>query len=267
MTVVDRRTWVPTEINVEQPSAARVYDYLLGGSYNFAADRAFARQALSIHPGLALVCRENRAFLRRAVRYCQSQGITQFLDIGSGLPTTGNVHEVAPEARVVYVDHEPVAVAHSRMMLKDSDRAAIVHADFREPETILGSPEARRLLDLGQPVGLLIVAVLHFVLDTDLVKDTLSRLRRELAPGSFLVLSHGTLDEQPPSAREIQELYNRSPNKVITRTKQECTDLMDGFDLVEPGVVFTPLWRPESPELVLPDPTEAGWYGLVGRKP
>ncbi|MCK2241267.1 MULTISPECIES: SAM-dependent methyltransferase [unclassified Crossiella] len=265
MTVVDRRLWVPTEVNVDAPSAARVYDYLLGGSYNFAADRAFAQQAIGIHPGLPMVCRENRSFLRRAVRHCVANGITQFLDIGSGLPTSGNVHEVAPEARVVYVDNEPVAVAHSRMMLKDSDRAAIVHADLRDPETILDAPETRRLLDFDQPVGLLIVAVLHFVLDTDLVKTVLARYRDQLAPGSFLVLSHGTLEQQAPSAKAIQDLYNRSPNKVITRTKQECIELMDGFDLVEPGVVFTPLWRPEPLAEKLDRPEDAGWYGMAGR--
>ncbi|GAA2804099.1 SAM-dependent methyltransferase [Crossiella cryophila] len=265
MTVADRRLWVPTEVNVDAPSAARVYDYLLGGSYNFAADREFARKAISIHPGLPMVCRENRSFLRRAVRHCVANGITQFLDIGSGLPTSGNVHEVAPEARVVYVDNEPVAVAHSRMMLKDSDRAAIVHADLRDPDTILNAPETRRLLDFDQPVGLLIVAVLHFVLDTDLVKTVLARYREQLAPGSFLVLSHGTLEQQAPSAKAIQDLYNRSPNKVITRTKQECIELMDGFDLVEPGVVFTPLWRPESLAEKPERPEDAGWYGMAGR--
>jgi hypothetical protein len=166
-----RPSWVPAEVDLSRPSAARVYDYYLGGSHNLEVDRRMAREAISLWPDLPAIMQSNRAFLRRSVRYLAGQGITQFLDIGSGIPTVGNVHEAAqqadPRARVVYVDSDPVAVAHSRAILAGDEHTAVVHADLREPETFLEDPTARATLDLDQPIAVLMVAVLHFVSDED----------------------------------------------------------------------------------------------------
>src|SRR3712207_4400993 len=166
-----RPSWVPAEVDLSRPSAARVYDYYLGGSHNLEIDRRMAREAISLWPELPTIMQANRAFLRRAVRYLAERGITQFLNIGSGIPTVGNVHEAAQQAhagaRVVYVDSDPVAVAHSRAILAGDERTAVVHADLREPETILDDPTVRTTLDLDQPVAVLMVAVLHFVSDED----------------------------------------------------------------------------------------------------
>ncbi|MGO1049565.1 SAM-dependent methyltransferase [Crossiella sp. CA198] len=266
-----RLSWVPKEVDVSKPSAARVYDYFLGGSYNFAVDRAFAQQLLAVAPTMPMVCRQNRSFLRRAVQHILGHGVRQFLDIGSGLPTTGNVHEIAqaayPDARVVYVDNEPVAVAHSELMLKDNDSAVILHADVRDPEGILNAPETRSLIDFDQPVALLMVALLHFVPDADEPAGFMARYRDVLAPGSFLALSQGTEERQPPQVHAVRDLYNQRANRVTTRTSAEITSFLGDFDIVEPGLVFTPEWRPESPSDVPDEPELAGFYAIVGRKP
>src|SRR5215470_9279763 len=189
-TGVDRPAWVTEDIDLDRPSIARVYDFFLGGSHNFAVDRAMAEQLLTLAPDVAEIMRANRAFLRRAVRFMVGEGINQFLDIGSGIPTVGNVHEVAqaadPDARVVYVDIDPVAYAHSRAMLKGNDKVVIVRADLREPDVILGSPEVAQLLDLSRPVGLLIVSVLHFIEDSLEPQPAVARLREAMPSGSFL---------------------------------------------------------------------------------
>ena len=163
-----RPAWAPQEVDIDRPSAARVYDYYLGGSHNFAVDREMARQAIADWPDLPQIMQGNRAFLRRAVRHCLAQGIDQFLDVGSGIPTAGNVHEVAqaenPAARVAYVDIDPVAVAHSRALLGDDPRTGVVHADFLDVDAVLDDPAARSVLDLDRPVALLVVALLHLSL-------------------------------------------------------------------------------------------------------
>ncbi|MBP2474278.1 SAM-dependent methyltransferase [Crossiella equi] len=265
-----RLSWVPKEVDVSKPSAARVYDYFLGGGYNFAVDRAFAQKLLEVSPTFAGVCQHNRSFLRRAVLHMLDNGIRQFLDIGSGLPTTGNVHEIAqavdPSSRVVYVDNEPVAIAHSELMLKDNDRAVILHADVRDPDWILGSPQTRELIDFREPVGLLMVALLHFVPPEDQPEAFLRRYRDALAPGSFFALSQGTEERQPPEVHKIKALYNNSPNKVTTRTSAEITAFLGDFEVLEPGLVFTPEWRPEVPSDVPEQPELAGFYAIVGRK-
>src|SRR6266496_362687 len=188
----ERPSWAPQHIDLDRPNAARIYDYFLGGACNFEHDREFADKFLKIMPEAELAARRNRAFLRRAVRFCVEQGIRQFLDIGSGIPTVGNVHEIAqgmdPECRVLYVDNEPVAVAHSELMLEGNENAAVLQADLCDPDTVLGSQSAQQLLNFDEPLGLLMVAVLHFVPDTADPQSAIARYISALAPGSFYVL-------------------------------------------------------------------------------
>lgn len=268
---VERPSWAPSAIDLDRPSAARVYDYYLGGSHNFAVDRAMAQEAIGLWPELPQIMQANRAFLRRAVRFLAGEGIGQFLDIGSGIPTVGNVHEVAhgmrPDARVAYVDVDPVAVAHSRAILGADARTTVVHADLRQPERILADPGLRGLLDLNQPVALLLVAVLHFIPDADDPAGIITRLGEALAPGSYLVLSHATHEGQPERTAIHQQLYARTRTPMTMRSAAQVSALFDGFALIDPGLVYLPLWRPDPAE----DPEERPerFTGLagVGRKP
>ncbi|MER7013577.1 SAM-dependent methyltransferase [Saccharopolyspora sp. NPDC000359] len=265
-------TEVPPEhghIDLEKPNAARVYDYYLGGDHNFAVDRGMAEEAIAMWPDLPLIMQANRAFLRRAVQYCAERGIRQFLDLGSGIPTVGNVHEVAqqaaPGARVVYVDTDPIAVAYSRKLLQDNPDATIVDADLRDPEAVLASPEVAELLDLSQPIALMMVAVLHFVTDDDEPGKIVARYREAMAPGSYLVISHASAESRPDVGPAHADLYRRRTSTPMTmRTRSEVTGFFEGFELVDPGVVFLQQWRSaevgEQPERF---PGLAG----VGRKP
>ncbi|MFI9384777.1 SAM-dependent methyltransferase [Kutzneria sp. NPDC052558] len=263
--------WAPKNIDVETASAARLYDFFLGGSYNFEVDRELGRQVAAVAPAAFDLARLNRAFLRRAVRYLVEQGIDQFLDIGSGIPTAGNVHEIAqranPDARVVYVDNEPVAVAHSELLLEGNPNAGVIEADLRDPDSILRHEKTRRLLDFRRPIGLLTVAVYHFIPDADDPRTLAATYRDALPSGSYLALSHGTEDSMGETIRQIMALYKNSQNPITTRTRSEMTALFEGFDLVEPGVVFAPQWRPDSPEDVGERPEESSVYAAVGRKP
>jgi hypothetical protein len=268
---VNHPDWAPKDVDVETASAARLYDFFLGGSCNFEVDRELGRQVAAVAPGVFDFTRLNRAFLRRAVRYLGEQGIDQFLDIGSGIPTAGNVHEIAqsanPDARVVYVDNEPVAVAHSELLLEDTPNTAVIKADLRDPDSVLRHETTRRLLDFRRPIGLLTVAVYHFIPDSDRPAELAAAYRDALPSGSYLALSHGTEDSLGEQIRQIMALYKNSQNPVTTRTRAEVAALFDGFELVEPGLVFTPLWRPESPEDVGENPEESSVYAAVGRKP
>ncbi|GGM46871.1 hypothetical protein GCM10012275_17390 [Longimycelium tulufanense] len=268
---MERPSWAPADIDLDRPSAARVYDYYLGGSHNFAVDREMAEQAIALWPNLPLIMQANRAFLRRAVRYCVDQGIRQFLDIGSGIPTVGNVHEVAQEAdprcRVLYVDFDPVAVAHSRAILAGNERADIVHADLRKPEDIVGSPQFGRLIEPQRPMAVLMVAVLHFIDDADDPVRLVARYRDLLAPGSYLVLSHATQDGQPDKVEDHQKLYARTRTPMHMRSRAEVGALFTGFELVDPGIVYLPQWRPESSDDVDEHPERYTGYAAVGRKP
>lgn len=267
---MERPGWAPGEVDLEHPSPARVYDYYLGGSHNFGVDRKMARRAIEMWPDLPQIMQANRAFLRRATRYLVSRGVTQFLDIGSGIPTVGNVHEVAQdassEARVVYVDIDPVAVAHSRAMLAGNQRADIVQADLADPEGILHDPRAARLLDLTQPIGVLMVALLHFVPDEADPAKIIATYRDLMAPGSHLVLSHATHEGRPDQAGSHTELYQRTATPMTMRSRSRVEALFDGFDVVPPGVVFLPLWRPESPADVDDRPERFTGYAAVGRR-
>ncbi|MEO6085777.1 MAG: SAM-dependent methyltransferase [Umezawaea sp.] len=266
-----RPDWAPHEIDLERPSIARVYDYWLGGAHNFAADRALANQAVGIMPSLKSAILTNRAFLRRAVRYLTSVGIRQFLDLGSGIPTVGNVHEVArqsaAESRVVYVDLDPVAVAHSRSLLSGDARVNMLQADIRDPAAVLGSPEVKSLLDLDEPVAVLMIALLHFVPDSDDPAGIIAGYRDRLVPGSYLALSQlGTEPgEEPEGWQRYRDLYAASVTPLSSRVEAEVTTFFNGYDLVTPGVTRIPLWRPESPEDLEPDASRFPGFAGVGR--
>jgi S-adenosyl methyltransferase len=261
--------WAPSDVDLDRPNAARVYDYLLGGACNFAHDRQFAEKLLATIPEAQGAARLNRAFLRRAVRYCVAQGIRQFLDIGSGIPTVGNVHEIAqeqdPDCRVVYVDHEPVAVAHSELMLEDNPNAGVAMGDLTDPDGVLGSDAVRRLIDFDQPVAVLLVAVLHFVPDSANPRSAVARYVDAMVPGSFLVLSHAAKVELRRS-QDGWKMYDESTTPGGGRTREEVAEFMAGTELVEPGVVWTPEWRPDAPEDVGDHPELSMVYATVGRK-
>ncbi|MFD9128303.1 SAM-dependent methyltransferase [Kitasatospora sp. NPDC059571] len=263
--------WVPAGTDLEKPNAARMYDYYLGGSHNFEADRRTARKAVELWPELPQIMRANRAFLRRAVQFLAEAGVTRFLDIGSGIPTFGPVHEIAreirPESRVVYADNDPVAVAHSRLLLQDDPDSTIVEADARDVDDLLARPEVAALLAPGEPVGVLLVAVLHFVQDADDPHKLVGTLRDALPPGSFLALSHASLEGRPDQAGSHQDLYRRTPTPLTMRSRDVIESLFDGFELVEPGVVYLPEWRPDDPAAVGPHPERMTGVAGVGRLP
>ena len=233
-----------------RPSVARVYDYYLGGSHNFDSDRAFAREVLRVYPELTAITRDNRDFMRRAVLHLCSRGIDQFLDLGSGIPTAGNVHEVAhsvnPRARVVYVDHDPVAVTHSRELLADTDSVVAISDDLREPRRVLQDAVAVGDLDLTRPVAVLMVSVLHFLGDKDRPAELVDEYMSATVPGSHVAISHARSDGRRDAAA-TEEVYNRSrsPNPMQFRTADKIRALFGDLTLVDPGVVHLPRWRPE----------------------
>jgi SAM-dependent methyltransferase len=222
-------------------------------------------------PGLPKIMQANRAFMRRAVRHAARAGITQFLDIGSGIPSFGNVHEVvreaAPGARVVYVDHDPVAVAHTQAVLEGADDADVVAADLRKPRDVLTSPQVERLIDLNRPVALLLVAILHFVEDTDDPYGAVAELRDALAPGSVLVVSHASHEGIPLPREQVEgavDVYKDIRNPLIMRSRDEIARFFEGYDMVEPGLVPMPKWRPDTaPEDE--DPFSFAGFAGVGR--
>lgn len=266
---MDLPTWAPEGIDVTRPSAARVYDYILGGAHNFAVDRALGDELIRTSPDVAETMRSNRVFLRRAVRFLAEQGVRQFLDIGSGVPTVGNVHEiaqqVAPESTVVYVDVDPVAVAHSEAILAGNERAGVICADLREPERIRAEATQLGLIDFSRPVAVLLAGVVHFVPDADNPADLVASLRDPLVPGSYLLISHTTFDGQPPEVIEAQQLAARTATPLFPRPHKEVLAYFDGLTLVDPGLVFIPLWRPDPGERV-EHPERISAYAGVGVK-
>ena len=270
---MERPPWVSPEVDMDHPSVARVYDYFLGGSHNFESDRAFAQEVLHGFPDIPNVVRENRAFLRRAVRHLCEAGIDQLLDLGSGIPTEGNVHEVAqsvnPRVRVVYVDRDPIAVIHSRQLLEADDRTETVLADVRDLPQVL-ELAAGAGLDLERPTAVLAVALLHFFADADRPAELMAGYLAALPPGSHLAISHGS-DDGPRAFNRALRAYDRddSPNPLHLRTPEEITALFGALELVPPGVVHLPSWRPDpsddddEPRIADDFPVHAG----VGRKP
>jgi len=261
-----------TEAQLALPNAARMYDYYLGGHHNMAIDREAADRAISIYPGFSLVMRVNRAFLRRAVKYVVDQGVERLLDIGSGIPTVGSVHQVAqaanPHAQAVYVDVDSVVLAHSTAMLRGNPRAQIVRGDLRAPQSILNQPAVRDLLEPGKPVALILAFVLHFVVDDQQALGVVRTLRDALPSGSYVVLSHGTMEHLPPVILDqLVRLYSTTSQPVRIRTRQEIEAFFENLELVPPGVVFVPLWRPEDPADLLQDrQEESSGFAGVGRK-
>jgi SAM-dependent methyltransferase len=269
---MERPAWAPKGIDLTVPSVSRIYDYYLGGSHNFEVDRKAGSKAIEAWPGLPKIMQANRAFMRRAIRYAVDEGVTQFLDIGSGIPTFGNVHEVAqgldPKARVVYVDNDPVAVAHSQAVLEGNDNADIVSADFRSPQDILRSPRTEQLLDLDRPVALMLIALLHFVEDEDEPHKAVAELRDALAPGSLLVITHASSDNEyrkPDRPDDAVDVYRRIGSPLVLRDASSVERFFEGFDLVEPGVVPLPRWRPDTPP-DQEDPVVFSGSAGVGRK-
>ena len=270
---MDTQTWVPDGTPLDKPNPARMYDYYLGGYHNFEIDRLVSDQINEIYPDMLPSAHANRAFLRRVVEFLAAQGVDQFLDIGSGLPTVGNVHEVAqranPAARVVYVDIDPIAVAHSEAILVDNPNAAAIQGDVRQPDSILDHATVQELLDFSRPMGILLLTVVHYVVDDEKAYGAVRTLRDALAPGSYVAISHLSYDGVPREIAEpIRQLGARSAISSQARSRAEILSLFDGLELVEPGLVRAPLWRPEGPDDVLLDKPERvpGWVG-VGRKP
>jgi S-adenosyl methyltransferase len=258
----------PDGVETDRPSVARLYDFFLGGHHNYAADRELGRRLLQVEPNARHIVKENRAFLGRAVSYLTQAGITQFIDLGSGIPTQENVHEIAQrgnaEARVIYVDNDAGVIAHSRHLLRGNPLVSIINADLRNPAAVVTHPEVGRLIDLSQPVGLLMVTVLHFVPDSQDPYGVVARFADALAPGSFLAISHATRDSAPDTATKVEELYQNAATSAHTRTAEEIGQFFTGFELVEPGLVYLPLWRHDG---VVPEHPEQIWfYAGVGRK-
>jgi hypothetical protein len=258
------------KIDTSVPHSARVYDYWLGGKDNFEVDRQVANATTAASPGVRQGARDNRAFLGRAVRFIAEQGITQFLDIGTGIPTQGNVHEVAqsvtPAARVVYVDNDPIVMTHARALLRSSPEGKTVYieADLREPETILRHADTLATLDFTQPIGLVIVGTLMFINDADDPFNLVKRFTDPLPSGSYLAISHVTADFNPEAVAASAREYNKSPTPFTPRTGAQIARFFEGFDVIEPGLVKIFDWRPDETEQV--DRTAGGAYGVVGIK-
>lgn len=255
------------DIDVSKPTLARIYDFMLGGAHNFAVDREVAARMERTVPGTIRTAWENRAFLRRAVRFCTDQGIDQFLDIGSGIPTEGNVHEVArsanPDARVVYVDLDPVAVMQSRTILEGDELSGVVNADLRHPEAILDDPITRRLIDFERPVAVLLVALLHVIPDADDPAALLSRLTARTVPGSFLALTHFSSNfGTPEEVASLLELTRNTTTPLLIREPAEILPLLGEFVPLDPGLVPVHQWWPEQETGI----AQSSGYAVVARK-
>ena len=249
-----------------------MYNYFLGGKDHYEADRKAAEQVIATIPEVLVFARENRAFLRRAVRYLVTEcGIRQIIDIGTGLPTEGNVHEVAqacdPSVRVVYVDHDPVVLAHGRNMLNGVPGTAVIGRDLLEPSAILTDEELLGLIDFTEPVAVLLVAIVHFINDDAGPADLIGQLVRPLAPGSYVVLSHATSDSRPQEAATVERIYRATTTNIHARTRSQVLAMLgDGLELIEPGLVWAPQWRPDPDAVPADDPADSNVYAVLARK-
>lgn len=261
----------PPDIDPSRPHTARIWNYWLGGKDNYPADREVAEAVQALIPGIPMTARAVRGFLVRAVRHLAGEvGIRQFLDIGTGLPTAGNTHEVAqataPECRIVYVDNDPLIMAHARALLTSSPEGATdyIHADIRDPDTILA--EAARTLDFTQPIALMLLGIINHILDTDEAHAVVDRLLAALPPGSYLVLSHSSAEVDTEEVLEAVRQWNAGgATPIITRSNQELARFFDGLELLEPGIVSCSLWRPDSSQVGAPKAVYESCG--VGRKP
>lgn len=249
--------WVPEDVDLSTPNVARVYDYYLGGAHNFAIDREFAKKAIEVMPDVRALCWLNRLFLRRAVRYCVAQGVRQFLDIGSGIPTVGHTHEIAqaaaPDAKVVYVDSEAVAVAHSELILRDNPNATVVRADATKPDDILDAPATRAMLDFTQPIAIMMLALVHFIPDDAGPLALLARYREAVVPGSYLIMSEVTADRHPAEMDRFADLYRNGSTPLIPRSAAAFGALFAGWTFVDPGVGPLGRWHPSPDDPPTPD--------------
>jgi S-adenosyl methyltransferase len=260
------------DVDTDRPNAARMYDYFLGGSLNFAADRQAAERVLQAIPNIREIAAANRTFLRRAVLHMIDLGVRQFLDIGSGLPTVGNVHEIAqaadPAARVVYVDIDPVAVAYSLRLLEHNKQATAIDADLRNAQAILAHPQLREALDLAAPVGLLLTSVLHFVADDADAYPAVAELRNALVPGSCIAISHATDVIAPDRAAATEVIYRRTISKGGTvRTRDQIAEFFGDYTVLEPGLVWVSQWQPGSLAQAGAHPEQFALLAGVARKP
>ncbi len=271
----------PKGVDTEKPSAARVYDWFLGGSHNWAVDREFGRRLESLWPMFRPVAQQNRAFMNRVVAAALDAGIRQFVDLGSGVPTVGNVHEIVRNrigddaGRVVYVDYEPVAAAHSTLILEQedvTDWAGLVQADIRDPDAVFAADETQRLIDWSEPVCVLMIAVLHFVGPDDDPAGLVERYQRKLAPGSWLGLTHATVaDDAPPAkaeqARAFVAAYKKSSNPLWLRSDEDIRPWLRDWPLLEPGISPLADWRPDRRPDSLDAETRPFGRGVVAAHP
>lgn len=282
MSADDGKT-APEGVDLEHPNPARIYDWFLGGRTNWAIDREFGAKAVETFPMVRQLAKMGREFLGRGVQYLSEQGVRQFLDLGSGVPTVGNVHEIAdavnPDSRCVYVDNEPVAVAHSRVVLEnhgDPARHAVLHGDLRDVEDVWERALDTGVLNPNEPIGLIVASVLYFFGPEDDPYGVVARYRDLLPSGSYLLSTHLTLDGEPEGEDDaraaIRRQYARESSQLYMRSREEFGRFFDGFELVEPGIAWVPEWHPElrpAPvsEEYADDPSGSSAYGAVGRKP
>ncbi|MEU9050947.1 SAM-dependent methyltransferase [Streptomyces sp. NPDC048384] len=260
------------EIDTSKPHPARMYDWYLGGKDNYPVDEAMGQQMLALDPRVPVMARVNRAFMHRTTRWLAKNGVRQFLDVGTGIPTEPNLHQIAqgiaPDARVVYCDNDPIVLAHAAALLRGADEGATeyLQADVRNPDAILEG--ARKILDFSRPVALSLVALLHFVSDEDGAHELVGRLLSELPSGSYLVVTHATADFTPEESKAATEKLKAAGVTLALRSREEFACFFDGLELVEPGVEVPHQWHPELGEPVLgQDDGVIPGYGAVGRKP
>ena len=254
------------QIDTSRPHPARIYDYLLGGKDNYEVDREAGERLVSAAPEARIGVRANRAFMRRAVRHVVGEGIRQILDLGTGLPTSPNVHEiaqeVAPDVRVAYIDNDPIVYTHGNALLSRTGTTSIVLGDVRDPRAVLDHPDVRKVIDFDRPVALLLVALLHFLTDEENPRQVVATLRDALPAGSCLVLSHATGDFADRSG--AQAVYDKATATMNLRDRTEVEAFFEGFELIEPGLIQVPFWHPEGTPP--PGSEEIGFYGGVAFK-
>lgn len=260
------------DIDTSRPHPARMYDYYLGGTDNYPADREAAEAVLRVAPVVREAAQENRAFLQRAVRFLVGEaGVRQVIDIGAGIPAGGNVHEiarqVAPDVRVVYIDNDPIVGVHANALLAGDTSTRVVLADLRDPGAILAQPQVRELIDFSQPVALLLLGVLYFITDDERPGQLIAAYRDSLPQGSYLALSHGCADEVPKDVIQgTAAAYDQATAPLVLRSRAQISRFFDGFEPVDPGLVYLPLWRPDGSPPDLLEASRTGMFGGVGRK-